>query len=121
MNDNKDIPVFKFNLKLPNKIEQVSKFIRMFCLFNNMHLTASEVEVFAYFIVYGVKEETKRLLEESKILTNKQSIKNMLTKFKKLKLLIKTDRKNEYIVNKYFQALRENKVFTGFVKFDKEN
>lgn len=119
--ETKNIPFFKFNIRLPNKIEQVSKFIKLFCLLNNIHLTASEVEVFAYFIVYGVKAETKKLLEESKILTNKQSIKNMLTKFKKLNLLIKTDRKNEYLVNKYFHSIKDNKVFGTLIKFDKED
>ena len=119
--ENNNIPFFKFNLKLQNKIEQVKYFIKLFCLMNNTHLTPSEIEVYAYFIVYGVNEETKKLLEESGILTNKQGIKNMLTKFKKLKLLVKTDRKNEYLVNNYFKVIRDNKLFGTLIKFDKEN
>ena len=115
-----NIPFFKFQIKESTKIDQIGMFLKIYCILNKIDLTPREREVFTYYIIHGVSPETKQLLRESGIITNEQSSKNILTRLKKFNFLLKTGKKNEYIVNKYFQTLNDNKVFGSLIKFEKE-
>lgn len=119
-----DVPFFKFKVKFSNKTEQIKTFLKIFCLLNNIHLTPQEIDMYVYFVVYGIKEETKKLITDSQLVKNEQSIKNALTKFRKIGLIKKknefSERKNIYLLDEKFELLKNNKFFGALIKFDKE-
>lgn len=111
--------IFKYKVNLPNKVEQVKFFLELYKFANKLDLTKADIEVLAYFIIYGVKEETKQLILNSVNLVS-GSIKNILSKLTKAGLLIKTERKNGYYVNEELSQLNSGQSIAAMIKIERD-
>ena len=69
-------------------------------MFNNIKLSDTEITVLAYFIVYGVNQQSKNLIVSSMICKNLANIKTIMVKLKKLNLIYKDDLNGKVYVAK---------------------
>lgn len=73
------------------KIELAKAIIFIAICFNNIKLSDTEVTVLAYFMVYGVNQQTKTLLIKAEVCKNINNIKTVMVKLKKLEFIYKDD------------------------------
>jgi hypothetical protein len=87
---------------VPSKVELAKSIISIVISFNNVRLSTTELNVLAYFIVYGVSPQTKQLIIKSEICKNISNIKTIMVKLKKLELIYKDELNSKVYVNKIF-------------------
>lgn len=90
------VPLIKIEKKVQGKIEQAKLLILLFCKLSNIKLSDSELKVLAYFMVYKLNEQTEDLIIKSEILANKDSLKNTMSKLRKVGLIVRKN-KQDYI------------------------
>lgn len=73
------------------KIELAKAIITIGLCFDGLKLSDTEVTVLAYFMVYGVNQQTKILLIKAAVCKNINNIKTIMVKLKKLELIYKDD------------------------------
>ncbi len=96
----------KLTKKSKNKIEHIKLIIDFICLTSDLKLSETQKIVLTYFTAYGINENTKRLIFKSSLLTSNNSYKNVLSKFKKLGLILKDDVSRQYnVVNQVLQQI----------------
>lgn len=89
-----NVPFIKIDKKVQGKIEQVKLIISIMTKLMNIRLSDSETIVLAYFMVYGVGDQTKELIVKSKVLAGVDSLNNSLSKLRKVGLLHKHNKQD---------------------------
>ena len=84
----------KIEKKTNSKIEQAEFLVSIFCLLSEIKLSKTEKVVLSYYIVYKINQTTNDLILKSKLLANADSLKNVLSKFRKLKLVKKRNKED---------------------------
>lgn len=90
----------KMQKVVSSKIELAKAIIKIAICFNDIKLSDTEVTVLAYFIVYGVNQQSKVLLVNAKVCKNIANIKTIMVKLKKLALIYKDDLNGKVYVTK---------------------
>lgn len=88
--DNK-VSLVKMQKAVSTKVELAKNVIRISLCFNDIKLSETEMTVLAYFMVYGVNQQSKNLLIKSEVCKNLPNIKTIMVKLKKLGLIYKDD------------------------------
>jgi len=81
----------KLKLKTKSRIDMAIIAINIYNHICGIKLNSTQTTVLAYFMVYGFSKKTKDLILRSKILNNPISIDNILSKLRKLGLVIKSE------------------------------
>lgn len=102
--------VLKLKKKTSNKIDMIRTVLRLYCYLSEIKITNTELMVMSYFINYGVKKSTKKLILSSEILRSINSLENTVTKLRKLGFLIKDTIEETTIVRPDLNFLLENKM-----------
>ena len=83
--------VIKINKKVDHHTDQIETVISVMCLLEKIHLSKTEKKVLAFFVVYGLKESTEKLLIAGKTVKNLQSLRNIKTKLHNMGFLKRDD------------------------------
>lgn len=89
-----EIPFIKIEKKTVGKIEQAKLLIKLFCVLSNIKLSEAELNTLAFYMVYGISAITKDLILKSKVLANEDSLRNTLSKLRKVGLIKKDNRED---------------------------
>lgn len=73
--------------KATSNTEQIEFCIKIMCLLNDIKLSKYEIRTLAFYVVYGVKEKTDKLLLSSKIAKNISSLRTLKSKLTRLGFL----------------------------------
>ena len=90
----------KMQKQVSSKIELAKVIIKIAICFNDIKLSETEVNVLAYFIVYGVNQQSKNLIVSATVCKNLANIKTVMVKLKKLNLIYKDDLNGKVYVAK---------------------
>lgn len=93
MNQNQ-VPFIKIEKKVVGKLEQAKMLIKIFCVLSNIKLSEAELNTISFYMVYGISSATKDLILKSKILANEDSLKNTLSKLRKVGLITKVNKED---------------------------
>lgn len=85
------VSLMKMEKSTPTKVDLAKNILRISLCFNELKLSDTETTVMAYFMVYGVNQQSKNLLIKSTVCKNLQNIKTIMVKLKKLGLIYKDD------------------------------
>lgn len=88
------VPLIKIEKKVQGKIDQAKLLISIFCKLSNIKLSDSELTVLAYFMIYKLNKSTEELILKSKVLANEDSLKNAMSKLRKVKLIIRKNKQD---------------------------
>lgn len=88
------IPFLKIEKKTVGKIEQAKLLIRLFCVLTDIKISDAELNTLAFYMVYGISSVTKELILKSKVLANEDSLRNTLSKLRKMGLIKKFNRED---------------------------
>lgn len=83
--------VVKMQKQVSTKLDLAIAIINITMCFNNIHLSETETTLLAYFMVYGVNNQTKDLIVKSKVCKNIANVKTIMVKLKKLGVIYKDD------------------------------
>lgn len=83
--------LIKMIKKVDSKVELAKNIISLYICFNDLTLSDTEKTVLAYFMVYGINTQTKELIVESQICKNIFTVKTVMSKLKKKKLIYKDE------------------------------
>lgn len=86
--------VVKLEKSATSKLEQAKLLLAIYCACIGVHLSKSEEEVMALFMVYGINKKTKEMIVEMGVLKAQNSVANAMTELSKKKLLIKSSEKD---------------------------
>jgi hypothetical protein len=109
------ISLIKLNKKVDNKIDVVKQFLGIYCKVKDIKLSDTEITVLAYFILYGIKDETINLIFSSKI-SNPDSFKNILSKLRKNNFISK--RNKDDILNEDFKLNFDQNTIALLIKIN---
>lgn len=87
------VPLIKIEKKTHGKIEQAKVLISIFCQLSNIKLSDTENTILAYFIVYKISETTEDLIVKARLATV-DSLKNVMTKLRKVSLIKKVNKED---------------------------
>lgn len=85
--------------KVNGRVEQAKIVINIFCMLSDIKLSDTELTVIAYYTVYVDNNKVKELILKSGILKSTDSLKNTISKLKRIGLLKKSPTNKEYIVH----------------------
>lgn len=88
------IPLLKIDKKTESKIDQARTIASIFCNIYGIKISNTELTILAYFMVYKINEQTKSLIIKSELIAPNNSYDNLLSKFRKLGLIYKINKKN---------------------------
>lgn len=88
--DNK-VSIIKMVKSVGSKIELAKTIITVSICFSNIKLSDTEITILAYFMVYGINQQSKNLIVKSSICKSLANIKTIMVKLKKLELIYKDD------------------------------
>jgi hypothetical protein len=74
-----------------SKVELAKTIVNTIICFNGIKLSDTEVTVLAYFMVYGINQQTKNLLIKAEVCKNINNIKTIMVKLKKQEFIFKDD------------------------------
>lgn len=94
------ISIIKMSKAVSTKIELAKAIIYITLCFNQIKLSDTEVNVAAYFMVYGINQQTKNLLIKSEVCKNINNIKTIMVKLKKSGLIYKDDFNGKVLISK---------------------
>lgn len=83
--------VIKINKKVDHHTDQIENVIMIICMLQGIQLSKTEIKVLAFFVVYGLKEQTEKMLIAGKTVKNIQSLRNIKTKLHNLGFLRRDD------------------------------
>lgn len=83
--------LIKMVKQVATKIDLAKSIVNITLCFNDIKLSDTEVTILAYFMVYGVTQQTKTLIVKSQVCKNVANIKTIMVKLKKLGLIYKDD------------------------------
>lgn len=73
------------------KIDLAKAIIQITICFNDVKLSDTEITILAYFMVYKITQDTKKLIISSGICKNTNTVKTIMSKLKSLNLVYKDD------------------------------
>lgn len=82
-----------------SKVDQAKTLVSIFCLLSGIKLSDTELIVLSYFMVYKINQSTKDLILKSKILETEDSLRNTISKLKKVGLIRKSSHNKEYLIS----------------------
>jgi hypothetical protein len=82
--------VIEITKKTNSNVDQMVMIISILCLVNDIHLSDTEVNVLAFFVVYGLKDSTDNLLISTETVKNMDSLRNVKSRLTKLGFLKRT-------------------------------
>jgi len=82
--------VIEITKKTNHKTEQIETLISILCLLDGIKLSKTDKLVLSYFVVYGLKEPTEKLLISSGVVKTLDDLRNRKTKLTKLGFLKRT-------------------------------
>lgn len=85
------VSLVRMQQAVTNRVDLAKTIINVTLCFNNLKLSDTETTVLAYFMVYGVTQQTKQLIVKSEVCKNLPNIKTIMVKLKKLDLIYKDD------------------------------
>lgn len=91
--------LLKMAKQVTTKIDLAKAIIQLVICFENIKLSDTEITILAYFMVYGVNQQTKTLIVKSEVCKNLSNIKTIMVKLKKLGLTYKDDLNGKVYVN----------------------
>lgn len=94
------VSIVKMVRSVSSKIELAKAIINISICFNNIKLSDTEVTVLAYFMVYGINQQSKNLIVKSSICKSLANIKTIMVKLKKLELIYKDDLNGKVYITK---------------------
>lgn len=100
--------------KTKSKLDQAKTLLAVFCLLSDIRLSDTDLTVLSYFLVYGVKEETRELIVKTGLL-NRDSLKNTVSRLNKFGLVKK--RGKEYHLSESINVRPESELGM-FIKID---
>ncbi len=115
--------VFKLDKKANGKVDKLEMIISILCIFNNIHLSDTDIRVLAYFMVYKINEKTDKLLINSKIVKNIGTLRNIKTRLFNLGFLKKDkDLYKSYEVNlsPEFEAFNDDDQIKMIINIDNQ-
>lgn len=92
--------LIKMSKQVITKVEFAKHIISIIINFNNIKLSDTEINILAYFMVYGINNQSKELIVKSLVCKNLANIKTIMVKLKKLDLIYKDDLNGKMYVNK---------------------
>lgn len=92
--------LIKMDKKVVSKVDMAKNIISIVLCFDNTKLSATQITVLAYFMVYGISANTKNLIIKSEICKNISNIKTIMVRLKKLGLIYKDELNGKVYVNK---------------------
>lgn len=95
-----NISIIKMATNVASKVELAKAIINVSLCFNNIKLSDTEATVLSYFMVYGVTQQTKTLIVNSKVCKNLANIKTVMVKLKRLELIYKDELNSKVYVTK---------------------
>lgn len=87
----KPLSLVKLVKQVTTKIDLASFIIKLHLLVETIKLSETEITILAYFMVYGVTQQTKELIVKSEVCKNVANIKTIMVKLKKLGLIFKDE------------------------------
>jgi hypothetical protein len=115
--------VFKLDKKTNSKTHKLELIISILCIFNNIHLSGTDIKVLAYYINYKINEKTDALLIKSGIVKNINTLRNVKVRLYKLGFLKKDkDLYKTYEVNlsKDFKDFAEDEEIKMIINIDNQ-
>lgn len=109
--------LIKVEKKTNGKIDQARVLLSIFCLLLDVKLSDTELTVLAYFLVYKITDATKDLILKSEILKSEDSLKNTVSKLKKLGLIKKSSISKEYYISEQINV-QPDSVQAMLIKID---
>lgn len=94
--------------KTNNKIDQAKAILAIFTLLSDMKLSDSDLSILAYFMVYGINDETENLIIKSRIQAA-GSLANTMSRLKKFNLIKKLPNKT-YELNEKLQLKMDTEI-----------
>ena len=85
--------------KTKSKIDQAKSILSIYCLLSEISLSNTELTVLSYFMIYGINDNTKKLILDSQLLKSEDSLKNTISKLKKVGLIKKAVYGKDYTLN----------------------
>lgn len=107
----------RISKKTHSKIDQTKCVLSIFCFLSDISLSDTELTVLSYFIVYGINDTTKKLIIDSQILKSEDSLKNTISKLKKVGLIKKALYGKDYEINESINIKPES-VLAMLIKID---
>lgn len=92
--------VVKMVRNVSTKIELAKTAIELTICLNQIKLSDTEVTVLAYFMVYGISQQTKALIVKAGVCKNINNIKTVMVKLKKKELIYKDEFSGKVLVAK---------------------
>lgn len=89
-----NVPLIKIEKKTTGKVDQAKVLISIFCQLYDIKLSKSELTVLAYFMVYKISQVTEDLILKAKIMANKDSLHNAMSKLRKFGLIRKINKED---------------------------
>ena len=91
--------LLRANKSVNGKIEQAKLIINIYSILSDIKLSDTELTVMAYFAVYKENAKVKELTLKGNVLKTEDSLRNTISKLKRIGLLKKSDINKEYIVH----------------------
>lgn len=85
------VSLVKMTRQVTNRVDLAKAIIEIFTSFNKIKISDTQITVLAYFMVYGVNLQTKKLIVKIGICKNINTVKIAMVKLKKLELIYKDD------------------------------
>jgi hypothetical protein len=85
------INVIKLNKTATSKIDLAKKTLSVCLNFWNVNLSDTEMNVLAYFIIYGINNKCKELIVKAVVCKNIPNINTIMVKLKKLGLIYRDE------------------------------
>lgn len=78
---------YKWAIKTDNKLEQATKFIKIYCILNNISPSETGILVCAFILVYGFSDKVKDGIIQTGILGKPSSLRNEIYTLRRMGLL----------------------------------
>lgn len=90
--------------KVGTKIDLAKAIIQLTICFNDVKLSETEITVLAYFMVYKITQETKKLIVSSGVCKNTNNVKTLMSKLKALGFIYKDDLNGKIYISPAFNV-----------------
>lgn len=83
-----EIKLLKLSVSHKTSFDQALMLIRIYDIVNATKLTKGDMQILSFFIIYGINNNTTKILLDSRVVTHKQTIYNTKSKLLKLGYLL---------------------------------
>jgi hypothetical protein len=82
---------------LPNQFSSVKAQLMLYCFSNNIKVNENDLDCLTYLALDGCTNETIKRVVEKNVFKSEQVVRNYMTKYKKLGLIVKSKGKTKVI------------------------